>query len=259
MKSLLQKILTISSIIIALFITVNSLHPTPTYAFEGRGGSSDEECAYLLGMVSWDCNVKIETEEDLKNNIWIIVSNIATDLSILAAYLIVGYVIYGGYLYLLSNGDASKISSGKKTLTHAFIGLAIVMLANAILNTIRIALGGVNLTANCLENENTADCVSNVDEMVIGAVNWTITVVGLVALIFVVYGGILYITSSGDSGKIKKAKDTILYSLIGLTIVALAWIITNFVSSTIRDANESTSLLNETIISKEVNHHETYY
>lgn len=259
MKSLLQKILVISSIIVALFTVANSLNPTSTYAFEGRGGSSGKNCAYLLGMVSWDCNVKIENEEDLKTNIWIIVSNIATDLSVLAAYLIVGYVVYGGYLYLLSNGDASKINSGKKTLTQAFIGLAIVILANAILNTIRIALGNVNLTANCLENENAAGCVSNVDDMIIGAVNWTITVVGLVALIFVVYGGILYITSSGDSGKIKKAKDTILYSLIGLTIVALAWIITNFVSGTIRNANESTSISNESIIAKEINHHETYY
>ena len=61
-------------------------------------------------------------------------------------------------------------------------------------------------------------------------------------------------TSSGDPGKTKKAKDMIMYSLIGLAIVALATVITAFVSNTIRNANQ-TSLLNDNYISKEV--HET--
>ena len=36
-------------------------------------------------------------------------------------------------------------------------------------------------------------------------------------------------TSSGDAGKVKKAKDTILYGVIGLIVVALAFAIVNFV------------------------------
>ena len=51
---------------------------------------------------------------------------------------------------------------------------------------------------------------------------------GIVAVIFIVMGGVQYLTSSGDPGKVKKAKDTILYACIGLVICALAFAITQF-------------------------------
>ena len=45
----------------------------------------------------------------------------------------------------------------------------------------------------------------------------------------IIIGGVTYMTSSGDAGKVKKAKDTILYGVIGLVVVALAYAIVNFV------------------------------
>ena len=51
---------------------------------------------------------------------------------------------------------------------------------------------------------------------------------GIVAVVFIIIGGVGYMTSSGDSGKVKKAKDTILYAVIGLVICALAFVIVNF-------------------------------
>ena len=56
---------------------------------------------------------------------------------------------------------------------------------------------------------------------------------GIVAVIVIIIGGIGYMTSSGDAGKVKKAKDTILYGVIGLVIVALSFAIVNFVISNI--------------------------
>lgn len=250
MKNILKKFFLTLGIALTVLLSSGATISTPTYAdgFEGRQG---DDCGYILGMVSWDCNVNIKDEDSLKSGIWIIASNIAVDITVIVVYLAVGYIIYGGYLYILSNGDPGKVATGKKALTQAFIGLAIVMLANVILNTIRIALGGVSLAENCTVE---GACVSNVDQMVIGAINWVISVVGVVSAIFVVYGGISYMTSAGDPGKLKKAKDTILYACIGLIIVALAWIISGFVSGLIRDANNSNtaSLINESIITKEI-------
>lgn len=59
--------------------------------------------------------------------------------------------------------------------------------------------------------------------------NGIILILGLVAVIFIIIGGVNYITSSGDANKVKKAKDTILYAVIGLIICALAFAIVNFV------------------------------
>ncbi len=54
-------------------------------------------------------------------------------------------------------------------------------------------------------------------------------VVGIVAVIMIILGGINYATSQGDATKLKKAKDTILYGIIGLIIALMAFAITQFV------------------------------
>ncbi|MDO4219768.1 MAG: pilin [Candidatus Saccharibacteria bacterium] len=54
-------------------------------------------------------------------------------------------------------------------------------------------------------------------------------VIGIVAVVMIILGGVNYATSQGDPGKVKKGKDTIMYGVIGLVIVILAFAITNFV------------------------------
>lgn len=60
-------------------------------------------------------------------------------------------------------------------------------------------------------------------------INGIIAVLSIIAVIFIIYGGIQYMTSAGDSGKTKKAKDTILYAAIGLIVCSLAAALVNFV------------------------------
>ena len=62
-------------------------------------------------------------------------------------------------------------------------------------------------------------------------INAVIGVLGLVCVVVMIIGGINYMTSSGDAGKVKKAKDTILYGLIGLIVCVLAFAIVNWVIS----------------------------
>ena len=54
-------------------------------------------------------------------------------------------------------------------------------------------------------------------------------IVGIIAVVMIIVGGIKYITSGGDSGNVTAAKNTILYAVIGLVVVALAQIIVKFV------------------------------
>ena len=54
-------------------------------------------------------------------------------------------------------------------------------------------------------------------------------VVGIVAVLMIIIGGFRYITSGGNDGNVGNAKNTILYAVIGLVIVALAQIIVRFV------------------------------
>ena len=60
-------------------------------------------------------------------------------------------------------------------------------------------------------------------------INAVIGILGLVCVVVIIIGGVNYMTSSGDAGKVKKGKDTILYGAIGLIICALAFAIVNWV------------------------------
>ena len=75
--------------------------------------------------------------------------------------------------------------------------------------------------------------------MIMSILNAIIAISGLIAVIYVIIGGINYMTSQGDAGKLQKAKNTILYALIGMTVAVLAFAIVNFVIVKIVDAGEN--------------------
>ncbi len=60
-------------------------------------------------------------------------------------------------------------------------------------------------------------------------VNVLLFVLGAIAVIVIIIGGIRYTTSNGDAGAIKGAKDTILYAVVGLIVAILAYAIVSFV------------------------------
>lgn len=70
---------------------------------------------------------------------------------------------------------------------------------------------------------------SDLNSIVKMIINAVIFIIGIIAVIMVILGGVTYATSQGDSGKVKKGKDTILYGIIGLVVALLAFAIVNFV------------------------------
>lgn len=71
--------------------------------------------------------------------------------------------------------------------------------------------------------------------------NGIIITLGIVAVIYIVIGGVGYMTSTGDSDKLSKAKRTILYATIGLVICALAATIINFTIGIINSGNSNSA------------------
>ncbi len=83
-----------------------------------------------------------------------------------------------------------------------------------------------------LAETTTADCSSGSTSLstIIGtSVNLLLYIAGALAVLVLIYGGIRYITSTGDAARVKAAKDTIVYAIIGLIVSLLAYAIVNFV------------------------------
>ena len=90
--------------------------------------------------------------------------------------------------------------------------------------------------ANCTNGDNALTSESNTKDLMKTLntiINVVIGVIGFVAVVVIILGGVQYTTSAGDPGKVKKAKDTILYGIIGLVVALLAFAIVNFVLSSI--------------------------
>lgn len=60
---------------------------------------------------------------------------------------------------------------------------------------------------------------------------WLLSLVGTIAVISLLYGGYLYITSEGEEDKAEQAKNIILYSVIGIIVIGVSAIIVNVVIS----------------------------
>jgi cytochrome bd-type quinol oxidase subunit 2 len=86
---------------------------------------------------------------------------------------------------------------------------------------------GLTLTAegNCV-NEAAETKVNSTISL---ALNIFSAIVGIIAVVMIIVGGVKYITSQGESANITSAKNTILYALVGLVVVALAQVIVRFV------------------------------
>ncbi len=72
---------------------------------------------------------------------------------------------------------------------------------------------------------NTDDLTDTIQKII----NTVIFVVGMLAVVMIIIGGVSYATSMGDPGKATKAKNIIMYGIIGLVISLLAFAIVNFV------------------------------
>lgn len=107
----------------------------PVYVAKVCGGGS------FLGFPTWyhylnqvvDPATKVCSPQiDKLTDIWLIVAAVIEILLRIGALVAVGFIIYGGFEYLTSQGEASQTAKAKDTIVNALIGLAISVMAATI-------------------------------------------------------------------------------------------------------------------------------
>lgn len=93
-----------------------------------------------------------------------------------------------------------------------------------------------NNTTNCSDT-GTDTGNTKIDDIVKTVINIFSWVVGVVAVIMIIVGGFRYVTAGGDSNNVSAAKNTIIYAIIGLVIVAMAQFIVQFVLNKVVTTN----------------------
>ena len=88
------------------------------------------------------------------------------------------------------------------------------------------------LAGACAESPGSEICNNQGEDAqtLIGTlVNVLLYIIGALAVVMIIVGGILYTTSTGDAGRVAKAKNTLMYSIVGLVVAFLAYAIVNWV------------------------------
>lgn len=193
----------------------------------------------FFGLVPWyhylnlskSCDVTQFTVLGPHSDILLILLAVIDDLLRVAGVVAVGFVIYAGIKYVTSQGSPDETSKAQSTLINALIGLAIAMIAIAFVSFIGHKLGGATGgtaptsgidTSSLPRTPATSSTINTVLSLVFG-------IVGALSLLFITIGGLRYVISRGDPQATGKAKNTIIYALVGLAITLLARVIVTFV------------------------------
>lgn len=134
-------------LLIGAIIPVLSINTASAARFE----AGDVCSAAFLTFPTWyrglehdgSCNIVSPSGDQaaLSAFIFTIVVNIIEIGLQLVAYAAVGYIIYGGFKYLTAAGDPNRITSGRKIITNALIGLILSFMSIAI---VRLVASGIN-------------------------------------------------------------------------------------------------------------------
>ena len=87
---------------------------------------------------------------------------------------------------------------------------------------------GIGITGGNCSGSNGALQVNNALAL---AINLISLIVGVAAIIMIILAGLKFITSGGDTTKVASAKNSVIYALVGLVVVAFAQLIVHFIIS----------------------------
>ena len=195
-------------------------------------GDAPANCVHsFLGLIPWfqylnlnpDCSINLDLAQSGNwPQLWLIGIALLDDLLRVAGAVAVAFVIYGAIRYITSQGEPENVKAAQSTILSAIIGLVIALISTSVINFIGNRLGGSGSTNGLPNIIADSSTVSNVLDIVY-------SIIGAVSLLMIVLSGFKYVTSGGDSSNLNSAKNTILYSVIGLAVSIFAFAITNFI------------------------------
>ena len=123
----------------------------------------------------------------------------------------------------------TEISNKLKAVDYFKVGEVVLVGIIMAAPFVALAAGSV-LNVNC-SSLNGVNCTQNTGlvSLAVIVLNWILGVAGLVAVIFLIWGGFRYLTAGGNEDSTKAARTTIINALIGLVIIILAYVIVSVV------------------------------
>jgi len=234
------KRLVVVAISLVVVLVALGIFSQPTKASHAGDPKDLHGCATdVLGIPVWYKYLKIERDSVtdacevvapdglLADNIpWLIAAAVLEILLRIATYVVVIMVFWGGYQILASSGTPEAVAGGRDKIMNGIIGLIIAIMAISVVSYIssELAASGGAVVFNdpvtgqqveLLPNENPTSLIEF-------ALRMAYRIAAGLTVIFVAISGFNFITSGGDPQRVAKARNSIIYAIIGLVITLLA-------------------------------------
>lgn len=138
------------------------------------------------------------------------------------------FIVLGAVLYITSSGNERALGAAKKMILAAMIGLAIGIAAPSFLKEIAEILNWGGSGEEIPEEVQQAQTLSQIAENLLG---FLLSMVGILGIVMIVIGGLMYFAAAGDEKRADTAKKIILYSIIGVAVALTALIIVRTIAS----------------------------
>jgi hypothetical protein len=148
--------------------------------------------------------LKFETVEGFLGGIMSAIQKIIVVLALV-------FITIGAVMIMVSAGNSGMVEKGKEAITMALVGLAIGFAAPSLLKEL----------ANIVGWGGDVPAALTLSEIAVRVLNFLLGTMGILALVMLVIGAIMYLTSAGDEDRIDKGKEIFKWSLIGV-ILAMA-------------------------------------
>jgi len=144
-----------------------------------------------------------------------VLTSLLGTLQAIIVILSIIFIIIGALMYITSAGDEGRMKTAKGAITAAMIGLALGLAAPSFLKEIGGVLGWQDVNSSAVAGAKTLTAIAT------NVLNFLLSIVGIIGIIMLVVGGMMYLTAAGDEGRIETGKKIVTYSIIGI-LVALA-------------------------------------
>lgn len=233
--------------------------PSKNPAYKNAGGSGQDNagsvkvatveggsCAALAGLtnesdrsrgqvISQDPNSVVkffcsQRMDDPRNIIFVIIEQVANYLTGILVFFLAVVVAAAGVQISASGGNPQMVQSARKRLNYGIASIVLINTGRVVLDAVGITGGhflGVDIKSNVTivgDNNTLVQIISALFRYV----NYT---AAIVAIAFVIVGGIKMMTSAGNPQAVQGARKTLTYALIGLAISVSALLIIGVISN----------------------------
>ncbi|MFZ2299664.1 MAG: hypothetical protein WAW00_00840 [Candidatus Moraniibacteriota bacterium] len=129
------------------------------------------------------------------------------------------FIVIGAVLYITSAGNEKQMELAKGAITASMIGLAIGIAAPTFLKEIGTVLGWGEVNTGAVSGATTLSQIAR------KVLDFLLSIVGVLAIIMLVVGGIMYLTAAGDEDRIDTGKKIVTYSIIGIAVALASLVI----------------------------------